>query len=104
MCSGKPQVSNQARSWSCTRVAATKANIKRGSTPRAPPRPGACVGHPQPADLLAVAQLELVAGVELPGMVGGGGPRLAAGPPARRRGGELRLPQPILQGADTGEI
>jgi hypothetical protein len=66
--------------------------------------PAVLVGDAEPADQLAVAQANLVLGVDLPGLVRRLGAVVRAGPPPGDGGGEIRRTEPALEGARGRQV
>src|SRR5437870_6052259 len=99
--SGRPQRRKARRKASCTSVGGTVSHRPRGENLRRQNGAGALIDDAQPADELAGAEADLFGGIDLPDLVGAGGP-WGPGGGATATGGlaEAGLLEPALQGAD----
>src|SRR5262245_21105804 len=101
---GRPQRPNATRRNCWVFSGGTCCQERWGENSRLQERTAVLLDRPQPADFRAVVQWDILAGIQLPAVVGGSCPRtVAARRPARGRGLQARGAEVSLQGTRTGE-
>jgi hypothetical protein len=102
---GSPQRANRSRKTVWVARGSTWLQKARGENHR--PQDGAAglVDDPEPRDLSAVGQGDVLRGIDLPGLVGcGGSLGLRAWPPGRRSRGEPGVVKPTTERARVGRF